>query len=70
MWAFSDYYLEDVVQMLDFMPPPSDRRGNKRKDDDDDDVTGDGEKEVRAKAHKEASSSLAQCLVSSLNYAW
>ena len=44
----ADYFLEDIVQMLDFMPPPTDRKGRKRgADDDDDDITGDADKEVK-----------------------
>ena len=38
-----DYFLEDVVEMLDFVPPPSDKK--KRKEDIV--VDEDGEKEVR-----------------------
>ena len=40
----TDYFLEDIVQMLNFIPPPSDR---KRKRDKDDDTVGcEDEKEV------------------------
>ena len=32
-----DYFLEDIIQMLDFMPSPPDRKKKRGKDDDDDD---------------------------------
>ena len=41
---FPDYFLEDIVQMLNFTPPPSDRK--RKRDKDDDAVGADDEKEV------------------------
>jgi len=31
----ADYFLEDIVQMLDFTPPPSDRKRKGGREDDD-----------------------------------
>ena len=39
-WCNLDYFLEDIVQMLDFTPPPSEK---KRKGGRDDDETVDTE---------------------------
>jgi len=42
---FSDYFLEDIVQMLDFMPPPPDKK-RRHGGGEDDTVTDGDEKEV------------------------
>jgi ATP-dependent RNA helicase A len=36
-----EYYLEDCIQMLNFIPPPNDRK--KKRDRDEEDETGDSE---------------------------
>ncbi|BFZ19925.1 hypothetical protein BsWGS_22965 [Bradybaena similaris] len=36
-----EYYLEDTIEMLKFVPPPNDRRKSKHKDDDDEGVDVD-----------------------------
>ena len=38
---FTEYYLEDCIQLLNFVPPPNDRK--KKRDRDDEDETGDQE---------------------------
>jgi len=44
-----DYFLEDIVQMLDFTPPPSDRKRRGGRDDDDAPETEDkDEKQVQS----------------------
>jgi len=35
VWRESDYFLEDLIQMLDFTPPPSDKKHRGGRDDDD-----------------------------------
>jgi len=35
VWRELDYFLEDIVQMLDFTPPPSDKKRRGGRDDDD-----------------------------------
>ena len=40
-YPVQDYFLEDIVQMLDFVPPPSKKRKNKNSNEDDDDDDGD-----------------------------
>ena len=38
-----EYYLEDCIQMLNFIPPPNERKKRRDKDDDDDDTGGEQE---------------------------
>ena len=42
---FAEYYLEDCIEMLQFMPPPNDRNKKKGRGDDDDGEEG-GEDDV------------------------
>lgn len=61
----SDYYLEDIVQMLDFMPPAPDKKDRKRKagdDDDDDDALAGDDKEVSNLYMNPKRVELPQCL--------
>lgn len=49
VWHVLDYFLEDIVQMLDFTPPPSDRKRRGGRDDDDAPETEDkDEKQVQS----------------------
>lgn len=41
--VFPDYFLEDCIQMTNFVPPPTDRKKKKEKEEDGEDM----EKEVR-----------------------
>ena len=41
VWSYLEYYLEDCIQMLNFIPPPNDRK--KKRDRDEEDETGDSE---------------------------
>lgn len=36
LFFFSDYYLEDCIQMLNFKPPIPDKKKKREKDEDDD----------------------------------
>ncbi len=36
LYVILDYFLEDIIQMLDFMPPPQEKRKGKGRGDDDD----------------------------------
>jgi hypothetical protein len=52
-FLFTDYFLEDIVQMLDFTPPPSDKKRRGGRDDDDGAPPNEGDedtdyKEVRS----------------------
>ncbi|KAH9505328.1 ATP-dependent RNA helicase A [Bulinus truncatus] len=42
-YPVQEYYLEDIIEMLNFIPPPDDRR--KKNNDDDDDGGGEGDDE-------------------------
>jgi len=45
----SDYFLEDIVQMLDFTPPPSEKKRKSGRDDDDAvDAEDKDDKEVKS----------------------
>ena len=58
MWSTSDYFLEDIVQMLDFMPPPPDKK--RRHGDDDAPQDGD-EKEVSTMTYFAVASLCSTC---------
>ena len=47
MWRDLDYFLEDIVQMLDFTPPPSDKKHKGGRDDEPVDTEDKDEKEVK-----------------------
>ena len=44
-FRFADYFLEDIVQILDFTPPPSDRKRKGGRDDEEGVLQGENDEE-------------------------